>query len=410
MHGQAHGPRLVTTRTGNDASDADDGLDTGQAQGLGNGAHAAATAGGIRGQQWDEHEQHDDRQNLQGGGGSTGGCKQPCQSCVSVLMHQRVTGAGVCTKQAGSGCEPAGDVQAAGSAAHKAPCCSAHLEQQDAEGLAAVPAAHLTTLLQNLHMPEEWGWRVCVWGGVLSWHATATAAGALLGRTARCGAVGCCMTGAGCTRWPRLCCVLTLIATAVVDMASAPPRTMPAGADIPPNMTAQVATRDVVRATCRAFRSRSGQPGARRLPGWRTQRVSGDANTQAVGPARRAMTATAAGRPRHHVDVAAVHSGQSNPPSNVDRAMAKAAAATCLQAAQAEHQLGHAGQARQGQLQADVEQQEHHTQLGQVGHGVHVADDVEGKGPDRHAAQLRAQQDAGVGGELPSKCVPQAPA
>jgi hypothetical protein len=67
----------------------------------------------------------------------------------------------------------------------------------------------------------------------------------------------------------------------------------------------------------------------------------------------------------------------------------RARARSHLCRAHAKHVFGHGLQALQGQLQADVEQQEHDTQLRQVLHCVHVADDVERVRAQQRAANLR---------------------
>lgn len=59
-----------------------------------------------------------------------------------------------------------------------------------------------------------------------------------------------------------------------------------------------------------------------------------------------------------------------------------------LSAAKAEYVFLHLPEALQAELKADVEQQEHHSQLCQMPHSFHVLDDSQGMRADESTAGL----------------------
>ena len=61
-----------------------------------------------------------------------------------------------------------------------------------------------------------------------------------------------------------------------------------------------------------------------------------------------------------------------------------------LSAAEAEHILLHLPEALQAELQADVEQQEHHSQLCQVPHSLDILDDAQRMRPYECPASLHS--------------------
>lgn len=60
-----------------------------------------------------------------------------------------------------------------------------------------------------------------------------------------------------------------------------------------------------------------------------------------------------------------------------------------LSAAKAKHILLHLPEALQAELQADVEEQEHHSQLCKVPHSLHVFDDAQSMRPNERPASLQ---------------------